>query len=117
MNKKKSPVNPSSFSDALTEKFYAQQPKRQKRLERERQKCVEWLRKKFKDNTLAQALADKIEACRRKRRCKSLACPECSDAAQRLFTKATRRYLRGKSGVVCVTIIPATETVNPGSLS
>jgi len=51
-----------------------------------------------------------------KHRCKSGACPECSDAAQRLFANAARRYLKGKSGVACVTIVPADGAVTPGGL-
>ena len=38
----------------------------------------------------------------------------CADAAQRLFAKAARRYLKGKSGVACVTIVPVDGTVTPG---
>ena len=110
------PFNPSSFSDALTEKYYAQKPAKRKKLERKRQKLVAWLRKKAKSSQRAQVLADKLETCRRKHRCKSGACPECADAAQRLFAKTAKRYLKGKTGIACVTIVPADGAVTPGGL-
>lgn len=116
MRKHSPPHNPANFADALTEDWYAQKPSRQKKLERERQHRITWLRKKFKKSERAQALAERLDRCRPKRRCKSAACPECSYAAQRLFVKITRRYLKGKSGVQCITIVPADGTANPGSL-
>lgn len=116
MSKHRPPSNPSSFSDALTEKYYAQKSGRRKKLRRKREKLVNWLRKKAKGNPHAQELADKLERCRRKRRCKSGACPVCADAARRLFAKAARRYVKGKS-VACVTIVPVDGTVTPGGLS
>jgi hypothetical protein len=116
VSKHRPPLNPSSFPDALTEKYYAQKSGKRKKLERKRQKLVNWLRKKAKDNERAQVLADKVETCRPKHRCKSGACPECTDAAQRLFAKAARRYLKAKTGVVCVTIVPADGALSPGGL-
>jgi lipoate synthase len=101
----------------LTEKYYAQKSGKRKKLRRRREKLASWLRKKAKGNLHAQELADKVERCRRKHRCKSGACPECADAAQRLFVKAALRYLKGKTGVVCVTIVPPDGTVKPGGLS
>ena len=116
MSKHRPPFNPSSFSDALTEKYYAKNIAKRKKLKRKRQKLVNWLRKKAKSSQRAQGLADKLETCRRKHRCKSGACPECAAAAQRLFAKAARRYLKGKSGVACVTIVPADGTTTRGGL-
>jgi hypothetical protein len=116
MSKRHPPLNPCSFSDALTEKYYAQMPIKRKTLERKRQQFVAWLRKKAKSSQHAQMLADKIEKCRRKHRCKSAACPECADAAQRLFTKAARRYFKRKSGVACVTIVPEDGITSRGGL-
>lgn len=116
MSKRHPPLNPCSFSDALTEKYYAQKSTKREYLNHKRQKLVDWLRKKAKSSQRAQALADKIEKCRRKHRCKSAACPVCADAAQRLYTKAARRYLKEKSGVAVVTIVPADGTVTPGGL-
>ena len=117
MNRKRPPLKTSSFSDALTENDYAKEPVTKKKLKRECEKRAAWLRKKAKSNERAQDLADNIEACRPKRRCKSGACPQCTYAAQRLFARTARRYLKGKARVVCVTIVPANDTVNPGSLS
>jgi hypothetical protein len=116
MSKPRPRLNPSSFSDALTEKYYAQKSTKREKLERKREKLVNWLRKKAKDNEHAQDLADKVETCRPKHRCKSGACPMCTDAAQRLFAKAARRYLKDKSGIACVTIVPADGTTNRGGL-
>jgi hypothetical protein len=117
MNRHRPPRNPSSFSDALTKNYYAKKLATRKMLNRDREKRVDWLRKKAKHNERAQALADKLETCRPKRRCKSGACPQCAHAAQRLFARTTRRHLKGKVRVVCVSIVPANDTLNPGSLS
>ena len=113
---KQKTFNPSSFSDALIEKYYPKTSAKREKLERKRQKLIAWLRKKAKSSQQAQILADKLERCRPKRRCKSGACPECADAAQRLFAKAARRYLKGKTGIACVTIVPADGAVTPGGL-
>ena len=109
--------NPSSFADALTKLFYAKDPTKQQELRREREQRVAWLRKKCKASQPALDLAEKLDACHRKRRCKSGACPVCVDAAQRLFAKASKRYLKGKSNIFCVTIIPSTEITRKGKLS
>ncbi len=109
--------NPSSFSDALTEKYYAKRERKKTQLKQKREERVSWLRKKYKDDKRAQKLADELEECRVKRRCKSLACPECAYAAQQLFVTAVSNYLKGKSDVVCVTIIPANEAIKSGKLS
>jgi hypothetical protein len=115
--RQKTPVNPSSFADALDEKYYAKNKSKRAELKGMRKKIVAWLRKKFKDNEAAQALADKLDQCRRKHRCKSAACPECAYAAQRLFAKTARKYLKGKAGIMCVTIVPADGAITPGGLS
>ena len=117
MSKRCPSFNPSNFSDALTETHYAQKAAKREKLERKRQKLVDWLRKKAKDNEHAQVLADKVETCRPKHRCKSGACPECADAAQRLFVRTTRRHLNGNAAVACVTIVPADGATRRGSLS
>ena len=62
MSKQRPPFNPSSFSDALTEKSYAQNSGKRKKLERKREKLVNWLRKKAKGvNEEVQELADMVE--------------------------------------------------------
>jgi hypothetical protein len=109
--------NPSSFSDALTEDYYAKKNAKRKKLGRARQKQVDWLRKKGKGNKRAEALAQKLEACRRKQRCKSAACPECAHAAQRLFAKVTQDYLKNKGSVGSVTVVPADGVADRGGLS
>jgi len=91
------PKNPSSFADAITEGYYARKLSKQEKLVQARKDLVAWLRTKGADNKKALALAHKLEECGRKRRCKSGACPECIDAARRLFTKVLRRYLRKKN--------------------
>jgi hypothetical protein len=108
--------NPSSFSDAITENHYARGPSKHEKLVRARKDLVAWLRQKGPGNNKALALADKLEACRRKRRCKSGACPECRDAAGRLFTKTLRRYLKDKVTIANVTIVPADGITKKGTL-
>lgn len=117
MSKQRTAFNPASFSDALTEKYYTKKSNKRKKLRRNREMLVFWLRKKVKNNERAQELADKVDACRRKNRCKFAACPACADAAQRLFARAARRYLKRKTGVVCVTIVPADGIAKKGGLS
>jgi hypothetical protein len=117
MSKQRPAFNPSSFSDALSEKYYAKTSASRKSLRRQRESVVTWLRKKAKSSPRAELLANKLEACRRKRRCKSGACPECTDAARRLFTRTLRRYLKNKPNVVCVTIVPADGITKKGTLS
>jgi hypothetical protein len=117
MSNKQTPFNPSSFSDALTKGCYAKKAGKHENLLQEREEVIGWLRKKGKGNERAQALADKIEGCRRKHRCESLACPECADAAQRLFAKTAQTYLKGKKSVACVTILPADGSIGRSSLS
>jgi hypothetical protein len=116
VNKHKAPINPASFVDALTEQLYAQKSAKGRSLKGEREELIDWLRKKARDNQQAQALADKLEECRRKRRCKSGTCPECVDAARRLFSKTLRRYLKNKPNVACITIVPADGIAKKGTL-
>jgi hypothetical protein len=109
--------NPSSFSDAIAEDHYARKPSKKENLVKARKDLVGWLRKKGAANEKALALAEKLEDCRRKHRCKSGACPECADAAKRLFTKTLRRYLKNKPNVACVTIVPADGIAKKGNLA
>ncbi|HEY2841742.1 MAG TPA: hypothetical protein VGJ26_21460 [Pirellulales bacterium] len=110
-------INPSSFSDAIKEGRYGRKSSKRKKLVRARKDLVHWLRKKGANTDKALALADKLEECRRKHRCKSGACPECVEAARRLFTETLRRYLKSKSNVACITIVPADGIAKKGSLS
>ena len=65
-------------------------------------------------------LAEKLDRCRPKHRCKSAACPECATAGQRLIAGVARRFLKEQNGdgtkIVCVTIIPADGMIKPGKL-
>jgi hypothetical protein len=78
---------------------------------------VGWLRRMGAGSEKASALADKLEECRRKHRCKSGACPECVDAARRVFMKTLCRFLKNKSNVTCVTIVPADGIAKRGKLA
>jgi hypothetical protein len=89
---------------------------KQKKLVNAREDLVRWLRTKGAGNDKADALADKLERCHRKDRCKSGACPECTDAARRLFTMTLRRYLKNKANVAVITIVPADGIAKKGSL-
>ena len=115
------PFNPSRFTDALTENCFAKSPEKREKLKAQREKRVQWLRKKYPDDKSAQALASKLEGCGPKHFCKSPACPECAGAGQRLFARIVGRFLKeGHSvskNIVCVSIVPADGSMIPGSLS
>ena len=108
--------NPSSFADALTNKHHVKKGRVRKKLAQQRQKSIDWLRKKGGERKSARRLADKFEDCSRRRRCKSLACPECANAAGRLFVKMASDYFEDRHGVVCVTIVPGDGAIAPGAL-
>jgi hypothetical protein len=119
MRNRRTSFNPCSFADMLVEGVYAKDEKRQK-LKVERQKLVVWLRQKDKKSPRCLRLADKLENCSKRRRCQSLACPECGDAAQRLLAKVTQRFLKKQARegtTVCITVVPADGTAKSGRLS
>ena len=68
-------------------------------------------------------LYDRLEACRPKRRCGSLACPMCARAFQRAKTAAQMKLIRQLSksqadkDLVLVTLIPKTMTYGPGQFA
>jgi hypothetical protein len=110
--------NPSRFNDTLDEGLYHDGEKGRE-LKDERQKLVEWLGKKGKHVPACLALADKIDGCKRRHRCKSPACPECAHAGQRLIARVTRHFLKAKAHddkIVCVTVVPKDGRIKPGSL-
>jgi len=113
------PFNPAKFADMLDKGNYATGPKGDK-LKSKREKLVVWLRKKGKGNQACIDLADKLDQCRPKHRCRSAACPECATAGQRLVANVTRRFLKKQNSdgakIVCVTIIPADGMIKPGKL-
>jgi hypothetical protein len=98
MNNPTSPFNPARLSDQIADSFYPVEgwSKKGTKLKRKREKDVGWLRKKFKDDQPSLALADKLEGCKPKARCKSPACPECAYAARQLLTTIIKKYLEGQ---------------------
>jgi hypothetical protein len=115
----KTPSNPARFVDMLDESLYATGDMRNE-LKSERQERVAWLLKKGKKNAAASHLAAKLGGCKKGRRCKSAACPECAHAAQRLIAKATRRFVRARRNdgeIVCVTVVPDDGTTKRGNLN
>jgi hypothetical protein len=117
MTTKTAPFNPSRFVDILSETFLAKGDKRLE-LRSKRQERVAWLRKKGRKSNRSLHLANKLDTCRRNYRCKSPACPECSDAAQRLVVRVAQTHLKAQTKkIVCVTVVPAGGTFNRGQLN
>jgi hypothetical protein len=123
MNSPTSPFNPARLSDQITDSLYPVPVWSEKgtELNREREALIEWLYKKYKDDTPSLALADKLEGCKPKARCKSPACLECAYAATRLLTPVINEYLDNKaqagSTIVCLSIVPADGIVAAGQLA
>jgi hypothetical protein len=123
MREPTSAFNPARLTDQIEESLYAPAPGwgAGPELNRERKDLIDWLRKKFKQDQPALALADKLEGCKPDHRCKSPACPECGYAARQLLTTTIKKYLNDqtKAGntIVCVSIVPADGIVAPGQLS
>jgi hypothetical protein len=112
------PFNPAKFADMLDRDFYSTGPKAEE-LKSERENLAAWLRKKGKKSRACLRLADKLEECEPRRRCRSAACPECATAGQRLIAEVTQKLLNAQAGeakIVCVTIIPADGMIRPGKL-
>ena len=115
--------SPTPLIDQLDDSFYATIPGTGKysKPARARKERIAWLRKKYKDDPRSLALADKLEGCIRGDRCKSAACPECSDAARRLVVEVARPFLKkqtsGDTIVVCVSVVPADSTSELDHLS
>jgi len=89
-------------------------------LKSEREDLVAWIRKKGKKSQACIDLADELDNCRPKHRCKSPACPECATAGQRLVAAATRQFLKAQANgdtIVCVTVVPADGIIKPGKLN
>jgi hypothetical protein len=103
----------------LDKGMYAKGPKGEE-LKSEREDVVAWLRKKGKKSQACLDLADKVDQCRPKHRCKSPACPECATAGQRLVAAATRQFLKAQANggtIVCITVVPADGMTKPGKLN
>jgi hypothetical protein len=75
MNSPTSAFNPARLNDQIGESLYATGFGKGPKLKRERRDRVDWLRKRYKNNQACQGLADKLEGCKRKGRCKSAVCP------------------------------------------
>jgi hypothetical protein len=119
MRKRLPSFNPSRVADMLDKGMYAKGPKGEE-LKSEREDLVAWLRKKGKKSQKCLDLADKLDQCRPKHRCKSPACPECGAAGQRLMATATRQFLKAQANggtIVCVTVVPDDGLIKPGKLN
>src|SRR3984893_15004697 len=117
MNSPSFPFNPARFTDIIKEDDYRVWTSGVA-LRKERAELIDWLRKKYKNKQPCQALAKKLEACKRGARCKSPACPECSTAARDLVAEVTRKFLKEKAKtatIVCVSIVPADGITNPAA--
>ncbi|UGY16794.1 hypothetical protein HAP48_0004455 [Bradyrhizobium septentrionale] len=115
----KSPLhfNPTRFEGALSEKLYIGFASASRKMERE--KLIRLLRTKHKDNDEAQTLADKLEACKKNKRCQLAPCPECAPAGQKLLAKVAATFLAKQEGaghLVCVSIVPADGVCKPKDL-
>ena len=120
MTKRGTPFNPSRIADMLGNGVYATGLKHDE-LKSEREDRINWFRKKGKNSRPCLDLADELERCRPKHRCKSPACAECADAGQRLVAKVVRKFLKLQAGddtkIVCVTIIPADGLIKAEKLN
>jgi hypothetical protein len=114
------PFNPARFNDQIHDALYGRGWGLGARLKRERKDLIDWLLKKYKDDPPSLALAEKLEACTPRTRCKSAACPKCSHAARQLVTGVARRFLKeqpSSNTIACVSIVPADGASKPGQLS
>lgn len=86
---KRPTTKPGAFTRGIQPLHYkglsAEGRKLAEKAETARKRRVQWLRRTFEGNDAGLALADKIDACRPKRRCHSGACPVCTQAGQELF--------------------------------
>jgi hypothetical protein len=110
------PYNSRRLTDMLVERFYASTENR----DHKRRRRATWLRRKRGSGCFH--LAEKLDACRRNRRCHSPACPECAAAAQRLIASAVRRAVQrlklpADADIVCLSVVPADGLVRLGNLS
>jgi hypothetical protein len=113
--------NPSRVSSALTERYYPKNLGLAGKLGTEKRELVDWLRKKYADDQASMALAEKLEGCERDQRCRSLACPKCSNAAQAFITEVVGTFLAAQQDqtkvLVVVSVVPADGAIAKGQLS
>jgi hypothetical protein len=111
--------NPAHFASGLDEKVYPHDFRLGGGLTAARNRLVEWLRKKYGDDPACMKLAARLEACKPDDRCRSLACPRCSNAAQALTTDIVARFLAAhpdRKNIVCVSIVPWDGVIPKGQL-
>jgi hypothetical protein len=93
--------NPRRVTDILTQKAISSAAALN-----ERQRLVRWLYTTGQRQYLD--LADRLEFCAVRRRCRSAACPVCASAAQDSFVEAARAYLfKFSAAIACVSLVPA----------
>jgi hypothetical protein len=109
--------NPASVEHAL---FDAPEKKTSSDTRREIPQLLKRLRRKEGATGASIALAEKIDACSRRERCRSPACPVCARAAQRQYTQMLDDFLRAREArgnIYVVSIVPGDATMKPGDLS
>ena len=82
--------------------------------------AVDWLRKKGKKSQACLDLADKVDQCRPKHRCKSPACPECATPMTLVSVETSpdqRREVRTFRCPVCREFVTETTKVPKTSKS
>jgi hypothetical protein len=87
----------------------------------ERVRRIRFLRKWAKDKAGLEAIADTLERCKRRERCCSGACPECSQLLQRWLVRRAKTFIRdkieeNKADLVAITIIPAKPIIRLSEL-
>jgi len=83
---------------------------------------VRFLRRRAANNPDFQFLAERLDACDRRHRCLSGACPECSRLFQRWFVRKSKQYIdkhidAPNHELIAITIVPPKPIVRPGELS
>jgi hypothetical protein len=119
-HKEKQQFNPGRFASGLTEDRYPKGLGKGVALNVEQIDLVEWLRKKHRTDEAAMDLADRLESCKRNRRCLSPACVKCSYVAKVFATKVVRKFLANHpehDKIVCVSVVPADGMISKGKLS
>ena len=109
--------NPASIEHAL---FDAPEKKTSSDTKREIRRLLKRLRRKEGATRASIALAEKIDTCSRRERCRSPVCPVCARAAQRQYARLLDNFLRAREphgNIYVVSIVPSTATTKPGELS
>jgi hypothetical protein len=118
--KSRVPFNPGTIAHGITERFYAKGWGIAVKLSLEQTDTAERLLKKHDDDEASVALAKKLLACRPNNRCRSLVCPQCSNALQKFTTGVANRFLTShpdRDQIVCVTVVPSDGEIRKGNLN